>query len=158
MTQLAGAAQSCTTRRSWYRSPLRELLVSAIHLLVSFSKLLRPGGARAVAAKSLLLKHQWLISNRSLHRAPNLTPFDRFLNDPTAASVNQDVITWEIFLSRKRTFQRISLQYRELKRHPELDPGRDVARAQALNTRRHIQESVKVWITRRAKIPLSGDS
>lgn len=59
--------------------PMRELLVLAIHLLVIFAKLLRPSGVRAVAAESVLLKHQLLISNRSRHRAPNLTSFDRFL-------------------------------------------------------------------------------
>jgi hypothetical protein len=44
---------------------MRELLLLAIHLLVTFAKLVRPGGVRAVAAESLLLKHQRLISNRS---------------------------------------------------------------------------------------------
>ncbi len=58
---------------------MRELLILAIHLLVTFAKLLRPGGVRAVAAESLLLKHQLLISNRSRQRAPNLTTLDRFL-------------------------------------------------------------------------------
>ena len=57
--------------------PVRELLILAIHLLVTFVKLLRPGGVRAVAAESLLLKHQLLISNRSRQRAPNLTTLDR---------------------------------------------------------------------------------
>jgi transposase InsO family protein len=56
---------------------MRELLILAIHVLVTFAKLFRPGGVRAVAAESLLLKHQILISNRSRHRAPNLTPLDR---------------------------------------------------------------------------------
>src|ERR1700719_1772828 len=58
---------------------MRDLLTLAIHLLVTFAKLLRPGGVRAVAAESLLLKHQLLISNRSRQRAPNLTTLDRFV-------------------------------------------------------------------------------
>jgi len=58
---------------------MRELLILAIHLFVTFVKLLRPGGARAVAAESLMLKHQLLISNRARQRAPNLTSFDRFV-------------------------------------------------------------------------------
>ena len=58
---------------------MREFLILAIHLLVTFAKLLRPGGVRAVAAESLLLKHQVLISNRSRHRAPNLTTLDRIV-------------------------------------------------------------------------------
>jgi hypothetical protein len=56
---------------------MRDLFILAIHLLVTLVKLLRPGGVRAVAAESLLLKHQLLIGNRSRHRAPNLTTLDR---------------------------------------------------------------------------------
>jgi hypothetical protein len=56
---------------------MRELFILAFHLLVTFLKLLRPGGLRAVVAESLMLKHQILISNRSRRRAPNLTTFDR---------------------------------------------------------------------------------
>jgi len=56
---------------------MRDLLILAIHLLVTVAKLFRPGGVRAIAAESLLLKHQLLISNRSRHRAPNLTTLDR---------------------------------------------------------------------------------
>ena len=44
---------------------MRDLLLLAIHMLVTLAKLLRPGGVRAVAAESLLLKHQLLIINRS---------------------------------------------------------------------------------------------
>ncbi len=58
---------------------MREVLILAVHLLVTIAKLLRPGGVRAVAAESLLLKHQLLISNRSRQRAPNLTSIDRFV-------------------------------------------------------------------------------
>ncbi len=46
---LAGAGGHVTVR------PLRDLLL-AIHLLVTFLKLVRPGRLRAVAAESLLLK------------------------------------------------------------------------------------------------------
>jgi putative transposase len=59
--------------------PVRDLLILAIHLLVTFAKLLRPGGVRAIVAESLALKHQLLISNRSRHRAPNLTARDRVI-------------------------------------------------------------------------------
>ena len=62
---------ACKADRGSLRS-MRELLILAIHLVATFAKLLRPGGARAVAAESLLLKHQLLISNRSRQRAPNL--------------------------------------------------------------------------------------
>jgi hypothetical protein len=55
----------------------RELVILAIHLLVTFLKLLRSGGVRSIAAESLLLKHQLLISNRFRQCAPNLTTLDR---------------------------------------------------------------------------------
>jgi hypothetical protein len=55
---------------------MRDLLILASHLVVTFVKLLRRGGGRAVAAESLALKHQLLISNRSHHRAPNPTTLD----------------------------------------------------------------------------------
>jgi putative transposase len=67
---------------------MRDLLILAVHLLVTCAKLVRPGGIRAVAAESLLLKHQLLISNRSRQRAPNLTTLDRFLLGLTALFVN----------------------------------------------------------------------
>ena len=67
---------------------MRELLILAIHLLVTVAKLLRPGGVRAVAAESLLLKHQLLISNRSRQRAPNLTTLDRVVLGLTTLFVN----------------------------------------------------------------------
>jgi len=58
---------------------MRELLLLAVHLIVTITKLLRPGGVRAVAAESLLLKQQIIIGNRSRRRAPNLTSLDRFV-------------------------------------------------------------------------------
>ena len=68
---------------------MRELLILVIHLLVTAAKSLRAGGVRAVVAESLLLKHQLLISNRSRHRAPNLTSLDRFLLGFTTLFVNR---------------------------------------------------------------------
>jgi hypothetical protein len=59
---------------------VRELVILAIHRLVTFAKRLRPGGVRGIAAESLILRHQLLISNRSRQRAPpNLTSVDRFV-------------------------------------------------------------------------------
>ena len=72
---------------------MRELLILAIHLLVTVAKLLRPGGVRAVAAESLLLNHQLLISNRSRQRAPNLTTLDRVVLGLTTLFVNPRRIT-----------------------------------------------------------------
>ena len=67
---------------------MRDVLILAVHLLVTCAKLFRPGGLRAVAAESLLLKHQLLISNRSRQRAPNLTTLDRFVLGLTTLFVN----------------------------------------------------------------------
>jgi hypothetical protein len=77
MTVSACAGQSCTQWRRAQCSPTRELLILVIHLFVTFAKILRPGGIRALAAESLLLKHQLLISNRSRLRVPNLCTLDR---------------------------------------------------------------------------------
>ena len=80
MTESARAVQSCARWRSWYRSLHARICSSSPFTCWSpFAKLLRPGGVRAVAAESLLLKHQLLISNRSRQRAPNLTTLDRFV-------------------------------------------------------------------------------
>src|SRR5437764_11016065 len=67
---------------------MREVLILAVHFLVTVTRLLRPGGVRAVAAESLLLKHQLLISNRSRQRAPNLTTLDRCVLGLTALFVS----------------------------------------------------------------------
>ena len=58
---------------------MRELLLLAIHLIVTIAKLLRLGGVRSVAAESLLLKQQIIIGNRSRRRSQNLTSLDRFV-------------------------------------------------------------------------------
>ena len=68
---------------------MRDLIILAIHLLVTLAKMARPGGVRAVAAESLLLKHPLLISSRSRRRAPNLTSLDRFLLGLTTLFIGQ---------------------------------------------------------------------
>jgi transposase InsO family protein len=56
---------------------MRDLMVLLVHLLTTLVRLLGPGGARAVIAETLLIKHQLLILNRPRRRAPNLTAMDR---------------------------------------------------------------------------------
>jgi hypothetical protein len=58
---------------------MKDVFILLGHLLTTIAKLLRPGGARAVAAESALMKQQLLVVNRSRRRAPNLSPLDRFL-------------------------------------------------------------------------------
>jgi putative transposase len=58
---------------------MRHLVVLFIHLIAILTQLLQPGGVRSLVAESLLLKHQLLIVNRSRHRSPNLSSWDRIL-------------------------------------------------------------------------------
>ena len=58
---------------------MRALAIILIHFLVTIARLMRPGGARAVIAESLLVKYQLVILNRGRERAPNLRPLDRFI-------------------------------------------------------------------------------
>src|SRR5687767_5066060 len=56
-----------------------DLVVLFLHLLTTVARLAGPGGARAVVAESVLVKHQLLILNRSRRRAPNLHVTDRLV-------------------------------------------------------------------------------
>ena len=56
---------------------MRDLLVLFVHLVVTTVRLMRPGGARAIVAESLLLKQQLPIVTRPRRRAPDLRPLDR---------------------------------------------------------------------------------
>ena len=58
---------------------MRDLAILFIHLIVTIARLMHPGGARAVVAESLLVKHQLVILNRGRERAPNLRPMDRVI-------------------------------------------------------------------------------
>jgi len=52
---------------------MRDLLILVAHLLSTVARLLGPGGAKAVVADSLLMKHPLRVINRSRHRAPNFS-------------------------------------------------------------------------------------
>lgn len=56
---------------------MRDVFFLLFHLLTAITKLVRPGGSRAVIAENLLLKQQLIIHTRSRKRAPNLTTKDR---------------------------------------------------------------------------------
>ena len=58
---------------------MKVILILLVHFVVTAAKLLRPGGAKAVMAESLLMKHQLMVSNRTRKRSPNLTTMDRVL-------------------------------------------------------------------------------
>jgi len=58
---------------------MKDFFILLVHLLTTIATLLGPGGAKTVAADSLLMKQQLLIMNRVRRRAPNLTAVDRFV-------------------------------------------------------------------------------
>ncbi len=58
---------------------MMTFLVLLLHLVTSVAKLLGPGETKGLVAESLLLKHQLLIVNRTRHKAPNLSSWDRIL-------------------------------------------------------------------------------
>jgi len=58
---------------------MRDWLILIAHLIVTTVRIVIPGGARAIIAESLLLKHQLLILNRPRKKAPRLHTFDRIL-------------------------------------------------------------------------------
>ena len=55
---------------------MKDALITMFHLAAVTTKLLGPGGVRAVVAENLLLKHQLIVLRRSRQRAPNLTVID----------------------------------------------------------------------------------
>ncbi|WP_198683850.1 hypothetical protein [Peristeroidobacter agariperforans] len=58
---------------------MRDWLILIAHLIVTTVRIVIPGGARAIIAESLLLKHQLLILNRPRKKAPRLHTLDRIL-------------------------------------------------------------------------------
>jgi hypothetical protein len=58
---------------------------------VTCSRLLGPGGTRAIVAENLLLKQQLLVLSRARQRAPRLSVIDRFLFGG-----------WSLFLTPRR--------------------------------------------------------
>ena len=77
-------AKSLEQTRTWQRIyhlyddvAMRNLAILLIRLITTTGKLMDPGGARAIVAELLLVKHQLITLNRGRERAPNLSPMDR---------------------------------------------------------------------------------
>jgi putative transposase len=96
---------------------MRELFLLVTHLLATVARLMRPGGVRAVAAESLLLKHQLLILNRSRKRAPHLTPWDRLLLGFGSLFVHPERIQRIAVALKPSTFPRFHQALTKLKYH-----------------------------------------
>ena len=58
---------------------MRDLAILFVRVIATIAKLMGPGGARAVVAEFLLVRHQLVILNRGRERAPNLRPIDRVI-------------------------------------------------------------------------------
>ncbi len=58
---------------------MRDIAILFVHLLATIARLMRPSGARAVIAESLIVKHQLVVLSRGRERAPNLRPIDRVI-------------------------------------------------------------------------------
>ena len=98
---------------------MREFLVLFVHLVVTTVRLVRPGGARAIVAESLLLKQQLLIVTRSRRRAPDLRPLDRIVAGLCAGLLHKARIQRCAIVLKPATilsFQRLLVKrkYREL--------------------------------------------
>jgi len=59
--------------------PLAEAIELLIHFFVSATKLLKPGGVKAVMAETIAMKQQLIVMNRGKKRSPKLATSDRFL-------------------------------------------------------------------------------
>ena len=57
---------------------MRDKLDLFIHLLYTIIRLLKPGGAEAVMAETLVTNQQLIVLSRGKTKSPNLTGFDRF--------------------------------------------------------------------------------
>jgi putative transposase len=56
-----------------------DFIIVFVHLMVTLTRLARPGGLRSVVAESVLIRHQLLILNRGGKRAPSLRAADRII-------------------------------------------------------------------------------
>lgn len=62
LAQLGTKPQSCNTESACYDADItRDLSILFIDLVATVDKLIGPGGARAVIAESILVKHQLII-------------------------------------------------------------------------------------------------
>jgi hypothetical protein len=97
---------------------MKNLLLLHAHLLTTLARLLRPGGAKAIVADSLLMKQQLIVINRSRRRAPNLTPVDRILFG-----------FWSLFLNPHRIPRAaVIIRPSTLLKFHDLNPGRFIVR------------------------------
>jgi hypothetical protein len=98
---------------------MRDLFILVTYLLATVARLMRPGGVRAVAAESLLLKHQLLILNRPRKRALHLATWDRRLLGFGALFVHPKRVHKLAVALKPSTFRRV------LAKHYQPEHGND---------------------------------
>jgi hypothetical protein len=109
---------------------VRDLAVLFLHLLATVARLAGPGGARAVVAESVLVKHQLLILNRSRKRSPNLRPADRVVAGLCAVFIRPSRLIRSAMVVKPSTLLRlhrtlIQRKYRRLfSSKKSIKPGR----------------------------------
>ena len=86
--------------------------------------MLRPGGARAIVAESLLLKQQLLVVSRNRQHAPNLESTDRFLLGFLALFLRPDRIARVAIVVRPSTLLRFhqALVRKKYREHRQKSP------------------------------------
>jgi hypothetical protein len=128
---------------------MRELAILLVHLIATLAKCLRPGGVRAVAAESLLLKQQLIVLNRSRERAPNLRAADRVIAALCASVIEPRRLIRSAIVIKPSTMLRfhralVARKYRLLftpKRGGQPGPKGPLARARRRDPRDEAQES-----------------
>ncbi len=58
---------------------MRVFFEFIVHLLITLFTLLKPNGVKAIASENLILRHQFIVAQRTRKRAPNLESSDRFI-------------------------------------------------------------------------------
>jgi hypothetical protein len=82
---------------------MSDLAVLFLHLLTTIARLAGPGGARAVVAESVLVKHQLIILNRSRHRAPGIVKTLAVCSDVAMAQRSTRPHSTKAIASRRRS-------------------------------------------------------
>ena len=77
------------------------------NLLTTVARLAPPGGARALVAESVLVKHQLLILNRSRKRSPNLRTADRVIADLCAIFMRPGRLIRSAIVFKPRTLLKL---------------------------------------------------
>jgi len=108
---------------------MRAVLILLVHLLSRAVKLLGMGGAKALLAENLLLKHQLLVLRRKRQRAPRFVLADRLLFGFCSCFLNPRRLVRTAIILRPATLLRFHRRLRDFKyrhlysSHPQRQPG-----------------------------------